>query len=792
MADTPFHFFGIRHHGPGCARSLVRALEDLQPDCLLVEGPPDGEEMLPFVLDAALVPPVALLVYNPDDSRQAVFYPFAEFSPEWNALRYALARGIPTRFMDLPVGTQFALARPPEVSAAVAEGEAAGQTQGEAGPAAEAPAAPAAALPPESADPDEPDACPESAPVGAADDDTGPAGDPLDWLGRAAGYGDGEAWWNHMVEERGDSLELFAAIREAMVTVRAEAPARVQSEQADRREMLREAHMRKCLRQAQKEGFTRIAVVCGAWHVPALDAMPPAKADNDLLKGLPKTKVAATWVPWSYRNLSYQSGYGAGVLAPGWYEHLWRSAPEQRAIGWLARAASLFRAEDIDCSSAHLIEAVRLADTLAALRERPQPGLDELGEALRTVVCMGDDGPMRLIERQLTIGERLGATPEAAPAVPLQRDLAQQQKSLRLKPEATQKTLDLDLRQDNDLARSHLLHRLKLLDIGWGALNKTGRSAKGTFHELWTLQWEPELAVAVIDAARWGNSVREAAAAKALDRAQAAQALPELSDLVNVALLADLQEAIGPVTRALEDLAAVAGDAQQLLDAIPPLANIARYGNVRKTDAGMVEHLLDSLVPRAAIGLAGACAALDDEAAAAMRDSILGAHQAIRLVGREALLDEWRQALRRIAALGASHGLVCGLAARLLFDEQAEDLEQTSLRMSQALSVGNEPGAAAAWLEGFLARSGMVLLHDDALWGMVDGWLGSLPEEHFMRVLPLLRRAFAAFNAPERRQLGERVRRPAAGRASAALPDWDVGRAERVLPLLRQLLGVQG
>ena len=28
-------------------------------------------------------------------------------------------------------------------------------------------------------------------------------------LGRAAGYGDGEAWWNHMVEERIDGLELF-------------------------------------------------------------------------------------------------------------------------------------------------------------------------------------------------------------------------------------------------------------------------------------------------------------------------------------------------------------------------------------------------------------------------------------------------------------------------------------------------------------------------------------------------------------------------------------------------------
>lgn len=750
---SPFHLFGIRHHGPGCARSLLRALEDLQPDCLLVEGPPDGEEMLPLMQDEGLVPPVALLIYNPEDSREAAFYPFAEFSPEWSALRYGLARAIPTRFIDLPSGHQFALARPAEAEAG-ATGEVA-------------------------------DSLPEPA------EDTGPGGDPLDWLGRAAGYGDGESWWNHMVEERGDSLELFAAIREAMCTVRNEAPPRLQTAQAAQREVLREAHMRKCLRQAQKEGFQRIAVVCGAWHVPALADMPSAKVDNDLLKALPKIKVAATWVPWSYHNLSNASGYGAGVASPGWYEHLWRSGAGQRAIGWMARAARLFRDEGLDCSSAHIIEAVRLSDSLAALRERPQPGLDELSEALRTVVCMGDEAPMNLIRRQLIVGERLGSTPEQAPAVPLQRDLAQQQKSLRLKAEAGQKTLDLDLRQANDLARSHLLHRLTLLDVDWGSLSKTGRSAKGSFHELWTLQWNPELAVAVIDASRWGNSVREAAAAKAVESARAAQALPELSGLVNQVLLADLQEAIAPVAQALEDLAAVSSDVQQLLAAIPPLASVARYGNVRQTDVGMVEHLLDSLVPRVAIGLSGACAALDDEAAQTMREAIVATHQALRLLARAALQEEWRPALARIAHLGSCHGLVCGLAARLLFDEQVDSPEQTALRMSQALSVGNDPGPAAAWLEGFLNQSGMVLLHDQQLWAMVDDWLGTLVEEHFMRVLPLLRRAFAAFSAPERRQLGERAHRPVSATAANTLPDWDAARAERALPLLRQLLGVK-
>lgn len=764
MTDTPFHLFGIRHHGPGCARSLLKALEHLQPDCLLVEGPPEGEAVLPLMADADLEPPVALLVYNPENSQQAAFYPFAIFSPEWNALHYGLAHGIPTRFIDLPMGHQFALTPAEPESATTGEAE------------------------PDHGDASAIDEAEANHGDAAATD---PRLDPLDWLGRAAGYGDGESWWNHLVEERGDSLELFAAIREAMTTVRTETPGPERSAAAQQREILREAHMRKCLRQAQKEGFTRIAVVCGAWHVPALAEMPSAKADNDLLKGLPRVKVAATWAPWSYRNLSSTSGYGAGVTSPGWYEHLWQAQPQQRAIGWLSRAARLFREEGLDCSSAHIIEAVRLAETLAALRERPQAGLDELNEALQTVVCLGDAAPMRLIERALIVGDRLGRIPASAPVVPLQHDLTQQQKRLRLKVEAVDRTLDLDLREATDLARSHLLHRLTLLAIGWGTPGRTGRGAKGSFHELWTLQWQPELAIAVIAASRWGNTVADAATAKAVDQAHAATTLPPLAELVNQVLLADLQDAIGPVTQALEDLAAIASDLVQLLGAIPPLVNVARYGNVRQTDVGMVEHVLKGLIPRAAIGLPGACTALDDEAAQTLREAIAATHQAVRLLAEEVLRDAWLQALARVARLPNAHGLVCGLAVRLLFDEQIASAEDTALQMSQALSPGNEPALAAAWLEGFLNQSGLVLLHDAQLWGLVDGWLTTLSEERFRQILPMLRRAFSGFSAPERRQLGERAARPENPIAAVgALPDWDHERAERVLPLFRQLLGV--
>jgi hypothetical protein len=136
--------------------------------------------------------------------------------------------------------------------------------------------------------------------------------------------------------------------------------------ESDPTEARREAQMRANIRKAGKE-FDRVAVVCGAWHVPALSGpLPKVSADNALLRGLPKTKVSVAWVPWTHSRLSYRSGYGAGVLSPGWYHHLFTTS-EQPIITWLTKVAQVLRDRDLPVSSAHIIEATRLAETLAAM-----------------------------------------------------------------------------------------------------------------------------------------------------------------------------------------------------------------------------------------------------------------------------------------------------------------------------------------------------------------------------------------------------------------------------------------
>ncbi len=832
-------YFGIRHHGPGCARSLQRALADWQPDCVLIEGPPDAEaELLSFVTHADLQPPVALLVYSVESPDLAAFYPFAEFSPEWQALRHGHLHGVPTRFIDLPQTVRLAqqkaeqdarkaaleeLAKKIEAEAALQDGKEGKEDEEDDVPPASTSTDPAASAPE--------DTSVELALLGR---------DPLDALAEAAGFADGESWWNHLVEERGpdsDSSELFTAINEAMTVLRDTWPNayRGHTEAGRLQEAQREAHMRQCVREAQKAGHQRIAVVCGAWHVPALvpiaPVLPPPpvsddpkalktlqkafdkackeaekeadkadkarpKADAALLKGLPKLKVQTTWVPWTYAHLTRDSGYGAGIAAPGWYDFLWHLPPHSaRSTAWLSRIGRLLREQQIDCSSAHLIEAIRLSDTLAALRGHSAPGLEEMDEAVRTTLFMGESAPLRLIHEALTVSQRLGHVPADVPAVPLQRDLEQHQKTLRLKPEALEKHLELDLRNATDLGRSQLLHRLRLLGIPWGRVSSA--SGKGTFKEAWVLRWEPELSVQVIEASRYGSTVAAAATSRVIEQSQSTDSLAELAHLIDEVLLADLEAAVHAVSATLQSRAATTGDALQLIAAVPPLARVFRYGSVRQMDGDLLAHVLDGLITRGAIGLALACQGLDESAATALREPLLGAHEAIGLhaqtKGSTEQLDLWHKALIQIAQGELPHPLLRGLCSRLLLDGGQWDSEAAGLQLSRQLSAGAPPLEAAQWLEGFLNRNAMVLLHNDTLWGLVDLWLEGLSDAHFVQIVPLVRRSFANFSASERHDLGQRAVRGREGAVSkdgADAKDCDATRAVLPLPLLRLILGV--
>lgn len=774
------HVLGIRHHGPGSARAVALALEQIGPAVVVIEGPPELDAIVGLVADPGMCPPVAGLVYDVDAPRRATFYPLAAFSPEWVAMRWGLAAGVPVRFADLAATNRLA----PEAGDVgdTAGDDSAGGTDSATG-----------------------DRPPEDGPAG--DDSVGdePAGaggppidealDPIGALAAAGGYDDAERWWEDAIEQRvaGDgALARFAAIADAMAEFRSDLPA----ERLDRDLLLaREASMRTILRSILKQTDGPIAMVCGAFHASALDpdSWPTAASDRAMLKGMPKTKVAATWAPWTAGRLAFASGYGAGVTAPRWYEHLF-VAEDDVVARWMVDTARLLRDQGYDASAASAVEATRLADTLAAMRGRPATGLDEVNDAAETVLASGSALAMATISHRLLVGSTLGTVPESTPMVPLAKDLERQAKTLRLTRSAAEKTITLDLRREPQLARSVFFRRLAILGIDWARPVSAGPTG-GTFKEAWVLEWRPELAVTVIEASLYGTTVESAAAARVTHDAAGSASLQRLAELVESCLSAELPDALDATLEAMAARTATAPDQSALMQAIEPLARTRRYGDVRGVDTSRVHDVLATMTMRAAIGLAVACASLDDDAAAEMRRAIESVERGVSLVADPGLTEEWRDALARLSPT-ALHGEVAGAVTRILLDAGRLDDDGAARRLSRALSPAVTPAAAAAWLDGFLSGDVALLLHDRALFGLIDAWVSGLDPTDFDDLLPLIRRTFARFEKAERRRIGELVSAGTAGRHRGGSQDSDQDLfgldMDRAMPAVREVAELLG
>ena len=727
MAAT-LHHFGIRHHGPGSARRLLDALEALRPALLLVEGPADADALLPAFADPAMQPPVALLGHAVDRPELSSFHPFAVFSPEYQAIRWALAAGVPVRFIDLPSSIQLAMRAAEDAERQPGGDEADGM------PADQDPSAVAAQR---------------------------IAHDPIGELARLAGYEDGESWWHDWLESAGgEARATFLEVEAMMQALRESSP------QPTLRERQREAHMRLAIAQAARETDGDIAVVCGAWHVPALRAKARVADDKALLRGLAKMPVRHTWVPWTSPRLAFASGYGAGVDAPRWYRHLWRHGNDQAALAhWMVQVARVLRDGGAHASPASAIEGVRLAVVLAGLRGRPAAGYEEMRDAAIACLCGGETLPWKQHEAILLLGDEVGAIPPGTPLMPLLEDLQRQQKATRLKPEALERELALDLRSDAGAARSVLLHRLRLLDVPWGVQADAGGS-RGTFRERWTLRWEPEFAVRLVENLVHGSTLEQAAGNRAIASMRGERRMSRLAALVNACMEARLPSAAQAGIGVLADAAAHAQECLEMLASLPPLVSLRRYGSARKLELRQLDGLVERLLVQAALALPYAARNLDAQQAGALCGAIADWQASLAIAELDAeASNAWWRALQALTGDAHANRRVAGLAARLLHEDGRIATDALQDLLGRMLSPGEASADAAQFFEGFFDGAATQLLHQRELLDAVDAWLQSLDGDTFREQLPLLRRVLSSLDGNERRHLLQRILSPHAAEA---------------------------
>ncbi|WP_246239426.1 DUF5682 family protein [Paenibacillus anseongensis] len=730
--DSGFHVFGIRHLSPAGAHHLLAFLDEIRPTAVLVEGPNDASPYIEELSSSGVVPPIAILAYTNELPVRTLLYPYASYSPEYQAFQWASRNSALAAFIDLPSEHALSLYEQRQRTSFISESAKAEEYQ-----------------------------------TYVHQQRT-----LYQQLAELSEEPDYEAYWERHFEHNLQKNAYRMSIHQFSLQMR-ELTARQEMKFAPQETAyneIREGYMRRKIQETIASGHApeKIVVVTGAHHASALDFRFPSMTDQEL-NGLPKTATKLTLMPYSYYKLSSHSGYGAGNQAPAYFELLWQCLQK----GDLKRLPALYfsqvavhlREQGTHRSTASLIEAVRLSEALAAMHEGSQPTWRDMRDA--AMVCLGY-GELSTISEALArtdIGTAIGRLPEGVSQTPIQDDLNRELSRLKLGKfkSAVATTLELDLRENRkvkseeaaflDLKRSIFLQRLELLGISFAKKQRVNQ-VSASWAEVWVLQWTPEAEIQAVESTLKGETIELAAAYALKERLDSCADIAEASRIIRIACDCDLTELMEQATSALQGLAVDAGSFEQVAAAAYELSVLIRYGSIRRIETNSLLPLLRQLFLRGTLLLMDASSCNDDAAHGMVR-----AMQSLNTIAQDEfeVVDDllWFSKLQELASRDDRNAKLSGFAFAILLERNDITDERVAQEVSRRLSPGIPVDLGAGWFEGMSMRNRYALLSRVTLWQQLDTYIGSLEKEAFHRSLVFLRRAFGSFEPREKAAVAE-------------------------------------
>lgn len=704
--------FGIRHFSPAGAYFLRQFLDEVKPSLVLIEGPADFDFLIDDIVSKNLVPPFAIMAYTKEAPIDTILYPFAEYSPEYQAILWAKENNTECHFFDLESDIILELEKRDDE---IKDGEIISETN----------------------------------PKKSIETDM-------------------EGFWERTLEQSEDMHAYRAGSALFGGSIRKDTNA---DDKSFIRDTVRESFMKRKIKEYIEKGFDteKIVAITGAFHTSAIESLEGAMSDKEY-KALVRRESNVTLMPYSYYRLSKRTGYGAGNAAPAYYELLWQGFLNgditYHERKYLSSLAKYMREHGGIVSSAQVIEATRLARELAIIRGGSVPTLEDLKDASITCMGGGSFGEMAMGFAETNIGKKIGSVPQDAMQTSIQSDFTSKLKQLKLEKykELVATPLQLDLRENLrvkskdsaflDLNRSFFLYRLVVLGIDFAKIKRSNQD-NATWAENWILQWTPEAEIQIVESVLKGDTIADAVAFVLSERLLEATKISEIAEVIEDAFNCGLPKIVEGAKRSLDEMTNGAIAMCDIADTVSKLSNMILFGDIRKLDREPLIPIVKRLCIRASLMLVGE-SACDDIAAASLAEDIQKIHNVFMV---QDFLDEslWFDKLTELSNRDDLNTKISGLATAILLD--AGKIDEPTLRkeVSRRLSVGMPAELGANWFAGLSMRNHYALIGRLTLWESLSEYLDTLDEEEFRRSAVFLRRAFVEYSAKEKDMIAENL-----------------------------------
>lgn len=701
--------FGIRHFSPAGAYFVRKFLNENRPDVVLIEGPADFDFLIDDIVSKNLLPPFAIMAYTKEVPIETVLYPFAVYSPEYQAILWARENNKECHFFDLESNIMLGL---------------------------------------ESKNEDEI--------ISDAPDKIYDKEKTLDF--------DMESFWERVLEQSEDMNAYKSGSALFGESLRNE-------DEVSLRDIIRESFMKRKIKEIIDSGIDseKIVAITGAFHTSAIQSLDGAMTDKEY-DSLKKKDSNITLMPYSYYRLSKRTGYGAGNTAPAYYELLWqgfiKNDKTYHERKYLSLLAKYMREHGGIVSSAQVIEATMLSRSIANLRGGSIPTLVDLKDAGITCMGGGSFGEMAMGFAQSDIGTKIGVVPQESMKTSIQSDFLSRLKALKLEKykELVATPLQLDLRENLrvkskesaflDLNRSFFLYRLVTLGIDFAKIERN-RQDNATWAENWILQWTPEAEIQIVESVLKGDTIDEAVAFVLGERLDNVISISEIADIIEAAFNCGIPKIVEGAGRKLDEMASGAVSIHEIAVTTSKLSDMILFGDIRKLDRKPLEPIVKRLCIRAALILAGE-SACDDMAAVILVEDIQSIHNVFVL---HDFLDKdlWFDKLMEVSNRDDLNTKISGLATAILLDTGKTDENTLRIEVARRLSAGMPAELGANWFAGLSIRNHYALIGRLTLWESLSEYMDSLDEEEFRRSLVFLRRAFVDYSSKEKDMIAENL-----------------------------------
>lgn len=732
--DGQVVYFPVRHHSPACALHLRRTIERFHPELILIEGPADSAELLPYIADEQSIPPFCIY-YSYDDKdgkvseekeKYRAYYPFLAYSPELVAIREGSRSHTPVRFIDLPYALRL-----------INKIEEEPQTQFYYNENKEYEVNTYTAM-----------------------------------IARKAGCRSFAEFWESRFELDAANLETQAFVRNLFHLGYFMRLATSENEISLKEDRLRETYMAEEIRKALSDN-KKILVVAGAFHISGLmEALQSDKKPS--LKTCNREHVASYLMPYTFKEADSKSGYAAGMPFPAFYQEVWEKIEKQKkdpfastVLEYIIKTARYARKTQM-ISLPDEINALNMARSLAVLRGKQSTGVYELLDGVRSCFVKGDLNATSTFEvdflYRLLSGMGTGKIADNDCIPPVVREFHALCSLHRLKTSTIERqevTLDI-IKNPAHYKKSRFLHQMEFLETGFATLQSgpdyVNQKNKNLVREQWICRYATGVKTRLIDLSVYGATLSQVCNSLIEKNFKDNMTAEELGKLL---LSVQVMGIEGFYLQYEDSIRLVVESEGNFINLCKLINSLLYLANMQQLMDGNIQPVIAELARTA---FKGAVVLIPSLKSTTEEEEQEICEQMRNLYSFTMEAKGWFDTAAFIAAAekvlndSFSNSRLFGLCLSIHYKEgrtgQADFCQQIAAYLESSIT---HPEQAASFICGLFLIARDVLFADPHILEAIDRVIAKADQETFLTILPNLRYAFTGFLPAEISRLGQQV-----------------------------------